>query len=395
MFNNYFCDLHIHIGRAGDDKPVKITASRKLNFANIAEESYAKKGLDLIGIIDCASPPVINDIQRLISKGEMVQLDKGGIKYQELVIIPGAEVESTEENGGQAHYLAYFPFLDDIKEFSIIMDQYITNINLSSQVTGLKGSELLQIVDNLGGILLPAHAFTPHKSFYGRCVSSFREIFNEQEWQQIPGIELGLSADSFLAGHLKELSDKSFLSNSDAHSLPKIAREYNIIKMEDLNFEDFKMALENKKGRKIVCNYGLDPRLGKYHRSFCPLCEKSFSVERPVLTCPECNNDQITVGVKDRILAIGDQDQNNKEKDDVRWDYIHQVPLLDVPGIGPKTMEKLINRFNTEMNILHEVDKNQLQKCVSSKIANNIIAARTGEIEISAGGGGNYGKVVG
>src|SRR6056297_1668727 len=107
-----FADLHIHIGAAGNKKPVKITASRKLNFANIACESMKRKGLDMVGIVDCASPPVINDIEKLFASGEMKELSAGGLIYKNnLVIIPGAEVESREKTG-QAHYLAFFPDLN-------------------------------------------------------------------------------------------------------------------------------------------------------------------------------------------------------------------------------------------------------------------------------------------
>jgi PHP family Zn ribbon phosphoesterase len=50
--NDYYVDLHIHIGAGSNGQPVKITASRKLNFANIAEEALLKKGLNMIGVID-------------------------------------------------------------------------------------------------------------------------------------------------------------------------------------------------------------------------------------------------------------------------------------------------------------------------------------------------------
>ena len=43
--------MHVHIG--GDDAghPVKITASRSLTFANIAEEAVSRKGLDMVGTV--------------------------------------------------------------------------------------------------------------------------------------------------------------------------------------------------------------------------------------------------------------------------------------------------------------------------------------------------------
>lgn len=390
--NNYFVDLHIHIGADNKGQPVKITASKKLNFENIAKEALQKKGLDMIGIIDCGSPRVINDIENLIKNNEMRELSGGGILYKdELVIIPGMEVESREKNGGQAHYLIYFPTLKQIKNFSQIMEQYISNINLSSQASGLTGKEILKIAVYEGGILIPAHAFTPHKSFYGNCFKTYREVFSKEEWEKIPAIELGLSADSNLADYLSELEHKTFLSNSDAHSFPKIAREYNIFKMKKLNFEEFKMVLNRQNGRKVIHNYGLDPRLGKYHRSYCPDCEKSFAQEEKILKCPDCGNDKIIVGVKDRVLDIKDRIKSNSPLH--RPKYTYQVPLLDLPGIGKSRLNKLLNEFSNEMNILHNISKAALSKVIGSRLAELIVKARKGELQIESGGGGNYGQV--
>ena len=51
-----FADLHVHIGRRESGKPIKITAAKSLNFANIAKECADRKGIQIVGIIDCASP---------------------------------------------------------------------------------------------------------------------------------------------------------------------------------------------------------------------------------------------------------------------------------------------------------------------------------------------------
>ncbi|HKL75545.1 MAG TPA: endonuclease Q family protein [Halanaerobiales bacterium] len=390
--NKYFADLHIHIGRASSGQAVKITASDKLNFSNIAKESLERKGIDVVGIIDSASPDVIKDIEFMLNKNIMKELDEGGLLYKdELLIIPGAEIESREENGGQVHYLAYFPYLKNLKEFSEIMSQYITNINLSSQSTGLTGKEIFKITKVCSGILIPAHAFTPHKSFYGNAFSTYKEVFNEKQWNEIPAIELGLSADTKLADYLPELRNKSFLSNSDAHSIPKIAREYNIFKIKDLNFKEIKLALKRKKGRKTTKNFGMDPRLGKYHRSYCPECETIFSSDKTVDKCPVCESDKLITGVKDRVLDIIKEQESKSPS--YRAEYIYQVPLLNLPGIGKKTLKKLLNEFGTEMEIIHNSKYENLKSIVGPKIADLILKARKGNLSIESGGGGNYGKV--
>ncbi len=391
--NDFFADLHIHIGAGANGEPVKITASKSLTFPNILDEASQNKGLDMIGIIDCASPTVIRDMEKMLFEGKMEELPGGGIKYEELVVIPGAEIESREKNGGQAHYLVYFPFIQNVKEFSDIMKQYITNINLSSQSTGLSGRQILQIVDTVGGIFIPAHVFTPHKSFYGRSFTTYSEAFSEEEWSKIPAIELGLSADSFLADYLKELSSKTFLSNSDAHSLPKIAREYNKIRMKKPDFEEFKMALNHTNGRRVTGNYGLDPRLGKYHRTYCLVCEETFTNDYSRITCPKCGSGDIIVGVKDRIMKISTQEKSNSP--DNRPLYTHQIPLTDIPGVGPKTIKILLDNFETEMNILHKTSPKALEKVLGHRLACSIEKARSGNASIKIGGGGNYGKVMG
>ena len=58
-----------------------------------------------------------------------------------------------------------------------------------------------------------------------------------------------------------------FLTNSDAHSLGKIGREYNELQVAAPSFDEFRMALQGEAGRSIAANYGLNPRLGKYHRT--------------------------------------------------------------------------------------------------------------------------------
>ena len=127
-------DLHVHIGRSNDGSPVKITASKDLTFSNIARECKYKKGIDIVGIVDCASPGVIEDISRSMLSGEMKTLKDGGLLYQDsVVVLLGSEIETREKDGGLSHQIAYFPFFEDIKEFSKRLSHLVTNIGLSSQ----------------------------------------------------------------------------------------------------------------------------------------------------------------------------------------------------------------------------------------------------------------------
>ena len=343
--NEIFADLHVHIGRSENGKPIKITAARSLNFANIAKECAERKGIDIVGIIDCASPYVIEDIENFLKTGEAYEIDDGGIIYKDKVcIILGSEIETSEINDegktGSAHNLCYFPSLKDIKSFSKEMSHHIHNITLSSQRANISAYDLVDIVEKYNGVLIPAHAFTPHKSFYGNCTSRLKRIFKEK-FDKIFAIELGLSSDTYLADEISELETRTFLTNSDAHSLPKIAREYNKMLLDGISFKEVLKALRNQDGRKILANYGLDPKLGKYHRTFCEKCGKP----------------------------------------------------IEGPGLGTKTIDKLLNNFHTEMTILHKLSKDDIEAVVGEKIANTVIAAREGNVTIQSGGGGVYGKL--
>ena len=390
-----FADLHVHIGRTESGKPVKITAARSLNFANIAKECAQRKGINIVGIIDCGSPYVIEDIENFLKTGDAYELADGGIIYKDKVcILLGSEVETSEvgRNGkcGSAHNICFFPHLQDIKGFSKEMSKHIKNITLSTQRSNVSGYELIDIVEKYNGILIPAHCFTPHKSYYGNCTDRLENIFKEK-FDKIFAIELGLSSDTYLADTISELETRTFLTNSDAHSLPKIAREYNKMLVQDINFKEVVKALKNEDGRKILANYGLDPKLGKYHRSFCEDCNKTIEIDEAAVTCPECGGSNITFGVYDRIELI--KDKKNTKSPAFRPPYIYQVPLTFIPGVGGKTIDKLLETFETEMNILHKLSKDDLEAVVGEKVADTIDRARSGKMTVHSGGGGNYGKI--
>ena len=390
-----FADLHVHIGRSENGKPIKITAARSLNFANIAKECAERKGINIVGIIDCASPYVIEDIEKFLKTGDAYELEDGGIIYKDKVcILLGSEVETSEKgrNGkcGAAHNVCFFPHLKDIKGFSNEMSKHIKNITLSTQRSDISGYDLIDIVEKYNGILVPAHAFTPFKSYYGNCTDRLKDIFKEK-YDKIFAVELGLSSDTFLADMISELENKTFVTNSDAHSLPKIAREYNKMLVNDISFKEVVKALKNEDGRKILANYGLDPKLGKYHRTYCDACNSTIQTKEPVEVCPYCGSSKVTFGVFDRIELIKDKKESVSPKS--RPDYIYQTPLGFVPGLGNKTIEKLLDNFGTEMNILHKLSFDDIEAVVGTKLATIIDESRKGRLQIEAGGGGNYGKV--
>jgi len=367
-------------------RAVKITGSKTLTLSRILEMASAKKGLDIIGIIDCHSPEVLAEMTMMIQRGELEELTEGGLRFQETTLIPGSEIEIYDSNcQGPIHVLAYFPTIEVMADFSNWMKGFMKNIHLSSQRIYCDGRVLQQKVRELGGLFIPAHVFTPFKSLFGRGVhNSLTEVFDPQ---LIDAIELGLSSDTSMVKNIREIQQYTFVTNSDAHSLVKIAREYQKLRLKAANFNELKMALHEQEGRAVVANYGLNPLLGKYHQTVCAKCGEQLNDEDTI--CKSCGSSQIVKGVASRIIELSDPDSAERE----RPPYIHQVPLDFIPGLGPKMMDRLIRAFGTEMAILHRITTEQLAEIVPLKIAKMIDLARTGQLNIAVGGGGVYGKV--
>jgi len=93
------------------------------------------------------------------------------------------------------------------------------------------------------------------------------------------------------------------------------------------------------------------------------------------------------MGVFERIEII--KDKNDAIHPSHRPPYIYQIPLGFIPGLGGKTIDKLINHFGTEMNILHKATHDDIEAVTNSKIAGLIINAREGTLKIQDGGGRN------
>ena len=222
-------------------------------------------------------------------------------------------------------------------------------------------------------------------------------------------MNFGLSADTEYADRIRELANKKFLTNSDAHSLSKIAREYNTFEMENISFESFKKVLgyedeiqngdnkeakSNSKNRNktlnyIVCNNGMYSRLGKYNKTYCDMCECVSEIEDG--KCKKCGSKKIVKGVEDRVIEIADGKSISPEN---RPEYIYKIPLEYIPKLGKKTKEKMLELYGTEMNILNKVSIENIEENFGKQIAKNIGIARNGNITIQNGGGGIYGKLI-
>ncbi|MBA4600949.1 endonuclease Q family protein [Thermoactinomyces mirandus] len=381
-----YADFHIHIGRTSHNLPVKITAARNLTFENIVKEAHHCKGLGMIGVIDAQSPPVQEDIIKGLESGLYKEHPDGGIIYGKTTCLLGAEIEIREPGLGPAHVLVYLKTLAQMQQFTDWCRKSMKNIRLSTQRLYQPVRALQEKVWELDGIFIPAHVFTPFKSIYGSATDKMGKLL---DLEKVSAVELGLSSDTDLADRLSELSRFPFVTNSDAHSLPKIGREYNEILVIEPSFEEFRRALKGVNGRKIVANCGLNPKLGKYYRSRCLKCDSIWPENEPE-RCPGCGSTRMVKGVYDRILELSDQPCQHPH---FRPPYRYQVPLEFIPKLGKKTLDKLLLAFGTEMNVLNQVPIERIAEVAGEGIAHQIWLAREERLEFVEGGGGIYGRV--
>lgn len=428
--NKYFADLHIHLGRSPWGGPIKISAAKGMTASAVMSESVDRKGLDIIGIVDAQTRGGWAEIKRLLDEELLEEHPEGGFTTDggdlpgPLTLIPGAEMETVERHeggGGQAHWLIFVRGVRELDHLRRWYEAHVTNADLSSQRVQATAADLQALAAEVDGLFMPAHAFTPFKSLYGRCAASWEQVLPHRPH----AVELGLSADSSMADRMEELHPISFLSNSDAHSIGKIAREYNELRLKKPTFEELKKALARTGGRKVAANYGLEPRLGKYYRSHCRVCGTTVSEDPPVMACPACGEEgsPFVAGVVDRLAWLtrrggdaggdggpggdaeaGEDDQAGEDPgsdDDEapgrsphhRPPYIHQVPLEFIPGLGPATYRKLLEEFGTEMAVLHEAGRDHLARAVGDAMAETIVLARSGRMAVEPGGGGIFGRI--
>ena len=426
-------DLHIH-------SPHSIAVSQSLNLDTMVA-TCKQKGLHILGTGDILQPEWFKYMQQNLQKAS-----DGVYKYHDLFFILQTEIEDMEN----IHHVVLFPDFDSIVEAQRKLDNY--SKNLFNEWGGrprvnLSPAELVDVITDVGGIIGPAHAFTPFKAIFRQNRYSNLEECYHGALKKITFIELGLSANTDLADRLECLKGVSFLSNSDAHSQSprSLGREFNRIDIDNPSFEEIELALRRKDSRKIILNVGLHPKLGKYYNMFCFKCRRRIvfkktnesahsifnkyqitpqfvvyysndvksarkdfitTVAKEKMICPACkekfNKDyKIKLGVSERIEIIASYEESAHPNH--RPPYINAIPLIDIirsikkiKSTNSKTVlnayHNIVSQLGPEYEILIDLSIEKI-KNYNKNIGTIIEAMRNNEINYTAGGGGTYGAI--
>lgn len=371
-------DFHVH-------SCFSMASSKDMLIRNMAPKSKLK-GLKLLGTGDAFHPGWLDIIEQTTSYS-----GDGIYTYDDMDFVLTTEVEAKNK----IHHLIIIPDMDIARELSDKLPSKNKNVD-GRPKTQLGGAELLDLVRQYDCLIGPAHAFTPWTGMY----KSFNSIYDCYE-KRPDFVELGLSADTYMADTVRELKDFVFLTNSDAHSPwpHRLGREFNQIELDDISFSSIKKAIKNK---NIKANYGLVPNLGKYHMTACTKCYKLIDPEIARANKMKCScGGRIKKGVDFRISEIADYSQ--PKHPDFRPKYVHLMPLAEListvydKGVTTKFVQgkwqALVDAFHTEIDVLINASLDEISK-IDSNIALAIEAFRNKTIDVIPGGGGKYGEIL-
>lgn len=360
-----------------------------MDIPHIAPQA-ALKGLSLVGTGDCLHLGWLSHIKKTLDED---------MSYEEVTFILTCEVE----DAARVHHVLLFPEYGAVESAFNVFKLHSSDIEKEGRChINLLGEEIADVCSSCDILLGPSHAFTPWTSVY-KEYDSLSHCY-KNNLGKVDFVELGLSADSDMADRISELSGRTFLTNSDAHSSwpHRLGREFNRLNVKEPTFEEVKMALRNERGRKIVANIGIDPRMGKYHRTACSRCYTHYSKKEAEARRWRCTcGGLIKKGVAERVDEIADQSTTHPPH---RPPYIKIPPLAEIisetQGYSDVYSEKvqsmwkkLVSHFKSEINVLLGVEYEDMGRISNDKIASSIAAYREGNYAIIEGGGGKYGQI--
>lgn len=378
-------DLHLHGLHSGG-------VSDRMKIPMMDEQS-ARKGLDLIATGDILNPEWERHVR------EHTTEENGLRAADHCHFVAGTEVE--DEN--RVHHVLLFPDLEAVDAVRSSFSSHSSDIRSEGRPhLQLSGEEIARIVDDHGGLIGPAHAFTPWTSVFKEH-DSLEDCYGSMT-DALAFLELGLSADREVADTLSELNDVTFLSNSDAHSPwpHRMGREFNRIEQSDMSFGALREALQPGDTTGLRLNAGFDPREGKYHCTACQDCHQKYTQSQAAemdWSCAVCGR-SIKQGVKDRAAELAD----GGTAPDWRPPYQHMVPLAELvrevvghASVTTKGVERLyeqfLDAFPTENHVLLDAEIDALRE-VNPDVARAVKLFREEEYLFVPGGGGEYGELI-
>lgn len=403
----YYADLHIHSSYA-------YATSRELTFENLARWAR-RKGVDMLASADFTHPAwFAESCDKLSEAGDGVY-EHGGVKF-----VLGTEVSCVapvDGRGRRVHLLAFAPSLAAVGEINKALRSRGAKLDGDGRPT-LKTPprDLLALMLDADPrcFVIPAHAWTPWYGVFGAKsgFDSLESAFGDLA-PLIPAVETGLSADPSMCWRVPDLDDKAIVSFSDAHSLPKLARELTAFEGEP----SYGGLLDALRNRRISHTLEFFPEEGKYHNSGHRACGVSMSPRELAanggVRCPKCGR-ALTLGVAERVEALAQREASAVRRADGMMESpngdrppyrslvsLDQV-LSETLGVGIKTKRvqsaysRLVDIFGSELTVLLDAPLPDLSAALPAhgeRLSESIARVRAGAVRAEPGYDGRYGTV--
>jgi len=403
----FIADLHIHS---------KYSRATSKDMAPEALWRWAQlKGITVVGTGDFTHPawlmelteklePAGNGLFRL--KKEFQSKDIPDSVRADVFFMLSSEISCIYKKNGRTrkiHSIVYVPDLIDCAKINIALSRIGNLASDGRPILGLDAKVLLKIVMDTchQAMFVPAHVWTPHFSVFGAesGFDSIEECFEELT-PHIHAIETGLSSDPPMNWRWSALDRITLISNSDAHSPAKMGREANIFDTE-ISYSTIADAITTKKN--FLGTIEFFPEEGKYHYDGHRVCGVNLSPKETIrhnYLCPQCGR-RVTVGVMHRVDKLADRVDGFKLEGALPFYSV--IPLTEIlaetleVGVASKAVDqgyqKLIQRIGSEFKILLDSSLPDIERVASPIIREAIARVRQGNVHITPGFDGEFGKI--
>lgn len=406
-------DLHIHSRFAR-------ATSRELTLPNVYK--WAKiKGINVVATGDFTHPAQFSEVNKYLENAEdgLFKLKEQYAKAIDALLpesvsknlvrfILCTEVSSMYSRGGKhrgVHNLIALRSIESAKSFSQALSKFGNLASDGRPTVGLDSEGVLKMAfeADTHAMFIPAHIWTPWYSVFGSKsgFDSLEEAFGEGK-EYITGVETGLSSDPFMNWRVGELDGIAIVSGSDAHSLPKLAREATILDTS-LSYLSIRKAIKDY-GEEFIGTFEFFPEEGKYHHDGHAACKVRFTPEQTKRTkgrCPNCGG-LLTKGVLHRVEDLSTRPVSFRPKK--HKEVISAVPVVEiiaeilrVKNIGAKKVkeeyERVYSTLGGDFHIFRHVAVEEIKRAGFPELSDAVDRMRKGNIFIDPGYDGVYGTV--
>ncbi|MCP4622815.1 MAG: DNA helicase UvrD, partial [bacterium] len=303
------------------------------------------------------------------------------------------------------HNVIFAPTLEAVEKIQVALEKIGNNRSDGRPILGLDARNLLEIILDIDpqAHLIPAHIWTPWFSLLGSKsgFDSVEQCF-EDLTPHIFALETGLSSDPPMNWRISALDRYTLVSNSDAHSPQKLAREANLFNTE-LSYPAIFKALKTGDPESFLGTIEFFPEEGKYHYDGHRKCSTRWH-PKTTLThnglCSQCGKG-VTIGVMHRVETLADREEGQKAARQHPFYSLIPLPeiLSEVYGVGPNSKrvkqgyETLLAKLGPELSILQAIPPSDIGQVGGALLAEGIQKMRRGEVTTAAGYDGQFGVI--